>query len=300
MDELKKSALVPIIFFSWFKFPLKLKELRRYLWRQELSEEELKKLLKLLPGVQWENDLVWYGEVGGDRVKQERLAQQFWQKIRRWRWLFANVPFLRAVLVTNTLAYGNVRAGSDIDLLVIGKAGRLWTCRAGLLVLLNWLGLRVKGPDRHAKFSPEFWLGDTALDLRPIALSNDYYLSFWLADAVPIWPGGMLRELWQANPWLKEQLPIAWRSPRLVDWPVSRPSYLCRWLERWMSGRWGERIEKRLQNAQQKIITRSLIRLGVNPLVVVEDNMIKLHFNDRRAAVRDAIEGALSELLAES
>jgi hypothetical protein len=300
MDELKKSALVPIIFFSWFKFPLKLKELRRYLWGQELSEEELKKLLKVLPGVRWENDLVWYGEVGRDRTDQEQLAQRFWRKVRKWRWLFANVPFLREVFVTNTLAYDNVKQGSDIDLLIVGKSGRLWTCRAILLLLLNWLRLRVRGVNKHGKFSPELWLGDSALDLKAVALDNDYYLSFWLADATQIWPGGEPKGLWQANLWLKEQLPIAWRSPRSVDWPVSRLSYFCRWIEHWLSGRWGDRIEKWLQNIQQKIIARNLIRLGINPSVVVEDNVIKLHFNDRRAEVRDAIEGALSEILAES
>lgn len=300
MDELKKSALVSIIFFSWFKFPLKLKELRRYLWGQELSEEELKKLLKLLPGIRWENDLVWYGEVKGDRTNQEQLARRFWQKVRRWRWLFANVPFLREVYVTNTLAYDNVRQGSDIDLLLVGRSGRLWTCRAFLLLFMSWLRLRVTGVNRHAKFSPEFWLGDTVLELRPFALERDYYLSFWLADVVQVWPGGEPKALWRANPWLKDDLPIAWRSPRRISWPVGRASYGCQWVERLLGGSWGNALEKKFKEVQQKIITRNLKRLGVNPSVVTEDNVIKLHFNDRRAEVKEAIEKGLSELLAEN
>lgn len=299
MDELKKSALVPIIFFSWFKFPLKLKELRRYLWKIELSEEELKKVVRLLPKISYEQDLIWYGEKMGDRSSKTELANDFWQKTHRCRWLFANVPFLREVFVTNTLAYDNIRRGSDIDLLIVGKSGRLWTCRAILLLLLSWLQLRVRGINKHAKFSPELWLGDSALDLRAIALDNDYYLSFWLADATQIWPGGEPKGLWQANPWLKEHLPIAWRSPRIKDWPTVRPPHGRLLVERWLGGKWGDRLEQKLKLAQQKIIQKNLSRLGVNPSVVTEDNVIKLHFNDRRAAVRDAIEGALSELLAE-
>lgn len=299
MDEVKKSVLVPIFFFSCFQFPLKLKELRRYLWQSELSEEELKKVIRLLPRIHYEQDLIWYGDQVGDRPSRTQLSVNFWQKVQRCRWLLANVPFLREVFVTNTLSYDNVKPGSDIDLLIIGRSGRLWTCRAILLLWLNGLRLRVRGINKHGKFSPELWLGDNALDLKRIALNNDYYLSFWLADVVQIWPGGEPKGLWQANLWLKEHLPIAWRSPRVKEWPMGRSSLGCRLIERALSGRWGDWLEQKLKLTQQKIIQRSLARLGVNPSVMVEDNIIKLHFNDRRAAVRDAIEGALSEFLAE-
>ncbi|MFA5270056.1 MAG: hypothetical protein WC400_00310 [Patescibacteria group bacterium] len=298
MDELKKSVLVPIIFFSYFQFPLKLKELRRYLWRCELSEEELKKVIRLLPRVNYEQDLIWYGSVA-DRSSKAELANNFWRKTKRYRWVFANVPFLREVFVTNTLAYDNVKPGSDIDLLIVGRSGRLWICRAILLLLLSWLGLRVRGVNKHARFSPELWLGDSELDIRKIALDNDYYLSFWLADVTQIWPGGEPKKLWQSNSWLKQTLPIAWRSPRVREWPIINPSYGCQMIERWLGGHYGDWLERRSKDAQKKIIQRSLDRLGVNPSVVVEDNVIKLHFNDRRAMVRDAIEGALSEILAD-
>ena len=300
MDELKKSVLVPTIFFSWFKFPLTIKELRRYLWQQELSVDELKKILRLLPGIRWENDLVWYGDVVSARQTNQHLADQFWRKVKRWRWLFSNIPFLREVFIGNTLAYDNVHHGSDIDLFIVGQTGRLWTCRAVLLVVMNWLGLRVRGQNRHAKFSPEFWVGDSMLNLRSIAIDRDYYLSFWLADVVNVWPGGEQKRLWQANPWLKDDLPIAWRSQRVKEWPLLRSSLAAKLIERVLRGKWGDALERRLRSAQRRIIKRNLARLATHPSVLVEDNVIKLHFNDRRSAVRDAIEKALSELLAEA
>ncbi|OGB85450.1 hypothetical protein A2994_02425 [candidate division Kazan bacterium RIFCSPLOWO2_01_FULL_48_13] len=299
MDEIKKSVLVPIIFFSHFQFPLKLKELRRYLWQNELSEEELKKVIRLLPQINYEQDLIWYGSQIGDRLSRTKLADGFWQRTKRYRWLFANVPFLREAFVTNTLSYDNVKPGSDIDLLIVGRSGRLWTCRAILLLIFNLLRIRVRGVNKHGRFSPELWLGDSELDLKPIALDNDYYLSFWLADVTQIWPGGAPKGLWQANSWLKQALPIAWRSPRSKEWPIGHSSLGCRLIESVLSGRWGDRLEQKLKSVQQRIIKRNLPRLSVNPSVLVEDNIIKLHFNDRRAQVRDAIEGALSELLAE-
>lgn len=300
MDEIKRSVLVPIIFFSWFKFPLTLKELRRYLWKNELSEEELKKAIRLLPKIHYEQDLIWYGEELSDRLERAKIAKSFWKIVKRFRWLFSNVPFLREVLVTNTLAYDNVKQGSDIDLLIVGRSGRLWTCRAILLLFFNWLRLRVRGVVKHGKFSPELWLGDEALDISRLAIDNDYYLSFWLADVIKIWPGGEPKELWQANPWLKQMLPIAWRSPRSKEWPEVKPSYICQLIERVLRGSLGDRLEQRFKTTQQKIIQRNLPRLSVNPSIVMEDNVIKLHFNDRRSAVRDAIEEGLREILAQS
>ena len=64
---IKKSVLVPLIFFSWFKFPLNWKELRRYLWQGELTEEELAEAIKEIPIVQSSGDQFWYGSWVNDR-----------------------------------------------------------------------------------------------------------------------------------------------------------------------------------------------------------------------------------------
>lgn len=300
MQQVKKSILVPVIFFSWFKYPVSLKELRRYLWQSELSMEQLVKLVSQTPQLIRQGERVVYGNLAESAtVVDETVVQQFWQKLRRWRWLFAQVPFLRQVYVTNTLSYGNARQGSDIDLLIVGRAGRLWTCRAGLLLLMTWFGVRVRGISRHGKFSPEFWLAHDTLDISGLALPQDYYLSYWLADTVPIWPSGSDHQLLRANPWVKLDLPIAWRSPRMGNETSVRASYFARGLEWILAGRWGDRVEQVLRHRQQRIIEQTQRRLGVNPSVVMSDNVIKLHFNDRRAAVRDHIEQELNAILAE-
>ena len=292
----KKAVLTPITFFSWFKFPLTLPELRRYVWRQYLTEAEVAAAVQVLPGVRQADGLVWVGDWTPQRDLREQLAQKIWDKVEKWRWLFSYIPFVRQVYVTNTAAYNNVSENSDIDLLIIGQAKRLWTMRAVLLVIFNLLNLRVRSIDRFAKFSPEFYLSDKVLNTMPIAIERDYYLSYWLADLVPIWPDGEHRQFRQANQWFSQDLPLAWHRPHLRKYRYLFPSWLRRLAEKILSGRWGDRLEDWVYTKQRRIIELNLRRLSVHPEVVANRDIIKLHFNDRRAQVRDAIEQALNGL----
>lgn len=293
MDKAKKSILVPIFFFSFFQFPLTVKELRRYLWRDELSEDEIRGIIKEIPRIRFENDFVWHGELANDRELKKKISGKLWSKVKRWRWVFSNVPFLTQVFVSNTLAYDNVYRRSDIDLFLIGKQGRLWTTRAFLLFWFNLFGLRVKSVNRYAKFSPELFISDQSLDVRSLTLNNDYYFSFWLADLTPIWPDGRSGAFRQTNSWFKDDLPIAWRSPKDKTFTLLKPSLFRMLAEKILSNRLGGKLEKMLYRVQSRIIKKNIERLGVNPEVVINENVIKLHFNDRRARVRDDIEKKL-------
>jgi len=297
MDKKVKSVLVPIIFFNFFNFPLTPKELRRYLWQYELSLEEIQEIVKQLPGVQIKGDLIYYDNLKIDRNLREKIADKFWGRVAWRRWIFSNVPFIKQVFVSNTLAYNNVHRNSDIDIFIVGQNGRLWTARAFLLVWLNLFNWRVRSINKYGKFSPEFFVSETALDLRKVALDKDYYLSFWLADLVSIWPSSESLLLKKANYWLKENLPIAWRSPKIKPFVTLNPSYFRLLVERFLSGKWGNILEEKLRSMQSKIIQHNLKRLGVNPEVIIDKDIIKLHFNDRRAEVRDVIKKKLYEIL---
>ena len=293
----KKSVLIPIIFFSWFRRALSLKELRRYIWRAELTETEVSDIIKELPVSRNDQNEVWQGELVGERAVQHKLAEELWRQVAKWRWLFSYIPFIVQVYVSNTLAYNNVHAGSDIDLFIIGRTGRLWTARLFLLVWLTLLRLRVCSVNRFAKFSPEFFVSDPAMDLRPLAIERDYYLSYWLADLVSIWPDGEHHKFRQMNNWVRIDLPIAWRSPQLMPYRYLHPTLGRRLIEKILSGKWGDKLETEAYYRQKKLIDKNLRRLGVHPSVVCNRDIIKLHFNDRRETVRNAVEATCNDLV---
>lgn len=300
MDKYKKSVLVPIFFFSFFKFPLTLKELRRYLWKEELTENSIKEIIKEFPKLKTQNDLVWYGDFNDKRGASEKIARKFWRKIKKWSWIFPNVPFLNEVFVTNTLAYNNVNENSDIDLSLIGVKGRLWTMRAWLLFWFNLFDLRVRGENKYGKFSPELFITDKDLGIASLALRNDYYLSFWLGDITPIWSNVSKPLFRQSNGWIKENLPIAWRSVRDEKIFITKKSWFTWLIEKMLSSNLGNKLEKMLYDKQLKIINRNIRKLGGNPEVIVNEDIIKLHFNDRRARVRNYIEECLDDFLGET
>lgn len=85
-----------------------------------------------------------------DWLRRHALAQQKWKLTRRIaRWL-QSVPFVRMIAMSGSLAAGNTRVSSDLDLFVIVKSGRIWLARAGLLIVAQALGRRRRHWDQQA------------------------------------------------------------------------------------------------------------------------------------------------------
>jgi hypothetical protein len=287
-----KQTLIPLIFFSQFKRPLTLKQLRRYIWGEELSETDLKRILKRTD-VKQSGDFYCLDEYHVLEVKpRQKLAERFWKKTKKHAWLFANVPFIKMIVVSNTLSYDNVTENSDIDLFVVARNGRVWTTRAFLLAWMTLFGVRVRSEKKFLKFSPEMFVDESAMDLSQCALANDYHLAYWVVDFVPVWKADFFEEFWKSNYWLKQKLPVAYRSPNIKREFMKRDSssWFAWGLEKILGGSFGDRIERWAKQRQIKIIEKSRERLGINPSVILDDNVIKVHFNDKRAESREFIE----------
>lgn len=291
-----KRALIPLVFFAQFSRPLTLKQLRRYGWGREFSADELKQVLKKTD-VKRSGDFYFLDEYHVlEYMTRLKRAPKFWQKVKKYAWVFANIPFLKMAAVGNTLAYDNVSDNSDIDLFIVAKKNRVWTARAWLLLWLGLLGIRVCSERKYMKFSPEFFVDEAALDLSQCAIANDYYLAFWLADLVPVWNRGYFDTLWRQNSWLKNQLPVAYKSPNVrEEFETKVKSSWFAWMvEQILKGSFGDRIEAWARKRQQKIIEKNRRKLGINPSIITDNRVIKIHFNDKRAEVRDKIEEFLA------
>lgn len=83
-------------------------------------------------------------------LRRHALAQEKWKLTRRIaRWL-QYVPFVRMIAMSGSLAAGNTRPTSDLDLFVVVATGRIWLARFGLLVVTELLGRRRRHWDRVA------------------------------------------------------------------------------------------------------------------------------------------------------
>ncbi|MEA1909849.1 MAG: hypothetical protein U9M89_02420 [Patescibacteria group bacterium] len=295
----KQSVLIPVKFFSWFKFPLKLSEIRRYQWKISAQEYEINKIVTKHLLLESKKDVVSIDVSAKERIDRTDRAKLLWGTVEKWRKLFSWVPYISQVYVSNTLSYNNAGRNSDIDILVVAKAGRIWTSRAAMLVLMNIFKIRVQSRDKWNKFSPEFFVSDRAQNIKNLSIDDDYYLSYWLADLVPIWPDGEHKKFRQENSWFKENLPNAWISPRIrKDFVLLKPNFARNLLENFLDSRMGDNLEENLYRKQRQIIIRNTKKLGVNSSVVTNRDIIKVHFNDRRESVRDAINETLDQTVA--
>jgi len=122
-----------------------------------------------------------------------------WSRVNKYLPYLRFVPFIRMVAVCNNLAFGNVDENSDIDLFIIAKKGRLFTVRILITAFLHILGVRRHGDKVSRRFCLSFFVDDSFLDFKSIAIENDIYLAYWCKTLVPIVDDGVFKDFWDIN-----------------------------------------------------------------------------------------------------
>lgn len=289
----KQKALLPVVFFDYFNFPLTKDEWQRY---SPTGENQSRYLSGLVEEV--DSFLVLKGrdKLPTLRLQRAEFARKFWQKVKRWWWLFSWVPFLEGVALSNTLSYGNVGDNSDIDLAIITKANRLWIARAFFSFWFGVFRQRVQSARKFAKFSAEVWLDEKHLDIRDWQIGNDIYLYFWAVDLLPVAGRESFNRFRRANRWLAKFLPKAYATPR-AGWRLPLGNPMTGLLEKILSGGLGDALERVAYNQQKNIIEHTVKKIGVNPSIIYQPGVAKLHFNDARQKINRAVAEKLESFI---
>lgn len=206
----------------------------------------------------------------------------------------ASVPFVRAVFVCNTLSGPGLDEDSDIDVFIIVKHGRLWLARALVTLKLSFFGLRRTKKKVKNKICLSFYLADDSLNLESIAIENDLYLMYWLAQLIPFYdPDNLLNSLQKANSWVKKFLSNALVDYKMFDKFKLENQGFCgkikQWLEKVWQGKYGDLLEaqaKGMQQAKMKM-NFSSVQNEDNTSVVINDKMLKFHESDKRVEYRE-------------
>ncbi len=75
-------------------------------------------------------------------MDQKLLLDQKWKKLVKLAGSFRFAPFVDFVIVTGSMAVGNVKESSDFDLLIAVQEGRMFTARYAVNVIFSLLGKR--------------------------------------------------------------------------------------------------------------------------------------------------------------
>ncbi|OGN06658.1 MAG: hypothetical protein A2750_02295 [Candidatus Yanofskybacteria bacterium RIFCSPHIGHO2_01_FULL_45_42] len=216
--------MATVIYYDVFDFPLTFAEVYKYLVnpkrlslnlnqeRFNLNEcnecnaidiaEELEKMAKA--GIIDHKNGFYFmpGREGlyEKRIEKDKLAGKKWKIFLRMAKYLQVAPYLRAVLVSGSLAANNSEPKSDFDVFIVIKSGRLYTGRLFLWLISSVLGVRrgrfdVIAPD---KLCFNHYITDDNLELTHRSL----YIAQSLANMKPvIIAGGILEKFVASNRW---------------------------------------------------------------------------------------------------
>lgn len=203
------------------------------------------------------------------------------------------VPFLKAVLVCNSVGREVATKDSDIDVLVIAEKNRIWIVRFFTNAVLRLFRLRTYGHRDANRICLSFFIDTANLNLGPWrAIPEDIHFAYWLHQMIPVFdPENWFEKLLLANVWTNELLPHRQTSP----FSSAVRSGLCgrvvrRFLEISWRGLYGTVLEKQAKDMQWmklKLAVKEKANQSNNS-IVLQDGIVKLHEHDARAGYREA------------
>ena len=204
------------------------------------------------------------------------LAEKKWRKFLRSVWLFRFVPFTDFVLASGSLATGRIHEKSDFDVIVGVRQGRIFTARFFAVAFFGLLGWRRGKLDEKIEASDKICMNHfvTPKNYR-LGLPHGEYWNYLYQNLVPVLGDERaITDFFKANDWLEPQR-IYRRDPRYLG---RGSSLLKKFLELFLGGRFGNKIEKILQEDQVKRIESGLPQtLGYKPRFIYNDDELEFH-----------------------
>ncbi len=315
MDMLQEAVLRTVAYFDLFDFPLTRGEVWRWLYDPEHGTRNTEHSIGDIDAAistlisegkfKEENGCVFLAHrMGLPAVRSERYRHSVrkWRRARRWAMFFGALPGVLLVGVGNTLAYHNAKDESDIDFFIVTKPGTLWRTRFLCAASAALSNLRPAPGKTRDKLCLSFFVSEDALDLSKLMIQDsptkvgvrpgsdrfkiqDPYLTYWTAQMTPLVSDRATLERYrEKNEWVRAYLPNTLSRDASPAPPLAGPAPF--WLYRLfqpldlMAGNF-------LEHWQRSHFPPSIMeaRLKNDGSVVVTDEVLKFHVNDRRVEI---------------
>jgi hypothetical protein len=242
-DTLESAILKTVAYADVFDYPLRAEEIQRYLIGVQATQEEVDAVLNdgSVQILQLRFTQGYYTLANREglvrlRQKREQIASRRWPVALRYGKWIAALPYVRMVAVTGALAMSN-EEGADLDYLVVTANGRLWLCRAMVMILVRMA--RRFGDE----ICPNYFLAESALRLE----EKNLYTAHEMAQMVPLSGLKVYQRMRELNAWMFAYLPNAAGAPLSVSL-AARPeraiSPIRNWVEKMLNCPQGQWIEE--------------------------------------------------------
>ena len=295
-SQIEQSILKTLAFFDIFNYPLTAEEIWKWLYRpsRKVTLSEVKSILASSDFLRSKIVLIegFYALQGREHIylirkHHNNLAEHKFAKAVRLVHFYKYLPFIKMIAICNNLAYSNSSEESDIDFFIITDKHKIWVVRFFTVLMIFLFGLRPTDKNSHDTFCLSFFISEEDLDIKKIMLHHhDIYSPYWLKQLMPIYnKSNTYQKFLQANKWSDNYLPNAYPNQFVNEVMVTRWS---RFMSRLVAliiyppviGRGFNIWYRRLQSL---IIARNLKEIvNVDTRVIVNEQMLKFHHNDRR------------------
>jgi len=287
MNDLEKSILSTLTYYDILGCPLTSWEIFKYLNKKGDFEVDLNKILNILNSsselskfINQKNGLYFLKgrqKIVKQRIERQIIADKKWKKAK-WVIRFLQIiPYIRMVVVSGSLAMNNTKEESDIDLLIIVKAGRIWTCRAFTTLFIHMIGQRRHGNLTKNRFCLNHYITDQSLEIPWQSLYNAQTYS----HLVLIWEKkGLYKKFQKANQWINNYL---------VNYPIIEKGYLTtiesnklfkfirKFREKILDTWFGNVLEYFLKKIQEGKIRKEPLTYKAGGRVIFNDKQLEFH-----------------------
>ncbi len=309
MENLEKSIIATICYYDTLDYPLTGFEIYKYLVTPSFSppyqegvrgggvnvsfnnilnalenNSELKKIIQEKNGFYF---LQGKEKILPQRIKRQKLADQKWKKARKIIWLLQIIPYLRMIAVSGSLALENTRKNSDIDLLIVTKAGRIWTCRTLITILITLLGKKhYKGKTRD-RICLNHYITDKSLRIPFESLYNAQTYArlvnvyeFFLPLAKGEIKRGYFQQFQKENLWVKNYL-VFWLNIKAGNLRMIKKNKtlisFAKFSETVLDNLIGNQIENTLGKWQEKRIKADPLFKKPGGRITADKNQLEFH-----------------------
>ncbi len=304
-SDLQVKIIDLLVYFDVLSLPLTAREVYRWV----SIKTEYREVLDVLESLSHEGKIGtnrgFYFLTGRQELVETRLSRYAMSlpKLKR-AWIFARIishlPWVRGIALYSSTSFYNTQKTSDLDFFIIGEAGRVWSCRFWVNILLKLLRLRPSEDRKANMFCVSFLVDKKNLDISTTVRgdSDSHYL-YGTSQFIFLAGDEKLRhDFFLANSWIAEKLP-QWQ-PYVINSKrrASHSHYYLRSLLEFFGGLifegWYRRVQMYILPNYYKDIA------NVDTRVMLSDHMIKLHHHDGRDWISAQLEQRRSSLIHEA
>jgi hypothetical protein len=221
LNTLSKNILSTITYYDVLEYPLTSFEIWKYLIENqeiekqdqennnyifslaevvaELEEKEIQKYIETYQGFYFLNGRK---NLVAERIEKNKISESKLKKAQKIVFWLRAVPFVKMVAVAGRVGAKSASQGSDIDMLIMCKHGKIFTGRFLVTTMIQFLGRR-----RHNnKITNRFCLNHFLSDNGEIYIC-DLYSSHNYVFLTPLYGGENFGKFLEKNQWIGKYRP---------------------------------------------------------------------------------------------